>query len=237
MRKEANDTESYVLSPSQGSASLAGLETVLSDYGGPPLAGPVDGKFDLVECKEVFSRTQVCKEGHTCFDWGKGPAPREQTELAYAAALLAGEADLADHMALSVFPVDQVSAYPYDEPPSDGHICPRAASCFNPTIDDPAGWCCDCMAKMMRDCNGVDQACFRSNMCAHTKVSKAWKEQNECSQQQIENGCAECQEAQEQEGDTTNRLKDRAGSLASKSETEASNLDEALEDKCSSGSR
>jgi len=88
---------------------------------------------------------------------------------------------LADHMALSVFPIDQVSADPNDEPPSDRPICPRAPSCFNPTIDDPAGWCCDCMKHMMDTCGGVDQACFRRNMCAHTKVSKAWKEQNDPS--------------------------------------------------------
>jgi len=231
MRKVAKK-EAYVLAPSGATAKSPttgdNQDVALSEYQGNIEASSAD-EFDEGTCQAHLRQLkQTCGQGdqlctsESSSDLGLA----DDTKLAYAAVLLAGDADLAKNLAQSMFPLSQI-APTGSQDQSEPESCPQgpetgAAPCFNPKTGDPAGLCCGMAETMKGQCNGVDQACFRRHMCGHCQVSKDWKSQNNCGMQSIAMGCDETQE---------DLLKDRASSNAIKSKAEGSSLDEVLQDK------
>jgi len=60
----------------------------------------------------------------------------------------------------------------------------QSTACLDPSVEDPEGWDCDCLEKMVDSCGGLSEECLKNRMCKIEKVCDAWKEQH-CSSEMI----------------------------------------------------
>jgi len=60
----------------------------------------------------------------------------------------------------------------------------QSTACLDPSVEDPEGWDCDCLEKMVETCGGLSEECLKNRMCKIEKVCDAWKEQH-CSSEMI----------------------------------------------------
>jgi len=92
--------------------------------------------------------------------------------------------------------------------------------CIDPAIEDPESYECECAEKMIKTCQGVDEACFKRFMCNSDQVCRSWKEDVGCTSALLE-----------VDGDLNAALGQRSQEKVSNGIGDA--LDGSLQGKCS----
>jgi len=51
-----------------------------------------------------------------------------------------------------------------------------AKACVDPSVADPATWCCECWSYAQSQCKGVDEGCIHRLMCKNPNICQSWKD-------------------------------------------------------------